>query len=352
MTSETQLSNGVRREITAVPTLSTKNNGAKSKFKPSVSDHAHSLCEFGLSDRSLKELEELPLKIQNWSRRLRSLQQFPAFRTTFGKSNQQRLKNMEWLAGFHQRPILEPKGFALYAHPNHASKQAATLYRSARKHHKRLDQKLALHRQYIDIDALPDFAHTLEVLDIVTGVYKTMPFSSKRRNAQEIIANALIETDSIKNPKLLNKLRALRALFGEMAEFRSSAVYKEFLGPSFMGCNTNWADMKAFIKFSQAITYSCADPNLGRQLLQNWESRQKCFLATGKKTASVINEMHKLAKLTGLILQTRTKNPRLSTILKNAAIAESNIREHLNFLTSEVNDNTLTPKTIIQMNLG
>lgn len=352
MTSETNISNGVRREITAVPTLSAKNKRIKSKPNSSVSDHAHSLCEFGLSDRSLKELEELPLKIQNWSRRLRSLQQYPALRTTFGKNNQQRLKNMEWLAGFYQRPLIEPKGFALYAYPHHASRQAATLYRSAKKHHKRLDQKLAQHGQYIDIDALPEFSHTLEILDIVTGAHKTMPFSGKRRDAQETISNAILERCSLKNPELLNKLRALRSVFSEMSEFRSSAVYKEFLGPSFLGYNTNWADMKDFIKYSQAISYSCADPNLGRQLIQNWPSHQKDFKAAGQKTASVIKEMHKLAKLTGLILQTRTKNPRLSTILKNAAIAESNIREHLNFLSSEVNDNTLTPKTIIQMNLG
>ncbi len=352
MTSETNSPNGISSDASAVPTLSVGHNGKKTGISISVNEHAHSLCQFGLSDRSLKELEELPLKIQNWSRRLRSLQQFSAFRKTFGKNDQQRLKNMEWIAGFYQRPILEPKGFALYAHANHASRQATTLYRSARKHHKRIEQKLVPHREYIDIDALPEFSRTLKMLDIITGEQKSLPFSRARRDARETLSDAMLEATSLKSRETLTKLRDLRKLFVEMTEFRNSAVYREFLGPSFKGYHTNWADLKIFIKFSQAISYSCADQNLGRQLLQNWESKRRNFLATSKKTASVINEMHKLAKLTGLILQTRTKNPRLNTILKNAAIAESEIRQHLNFLSSEVNDNTLTPKTIIQMNLG
>ncbi|MCB1755228.1 MAG: hypothetical protein KDJ38_06885 [Gammaproteobacteria bacterium] len=318
----------------------------------SIEDHARSLCRFGLSARSLADLEQLPLAIQNWSRRIRSLQRYNSYQKTFGDRPSHCLKNIEWLAAFQENPIPEPAGFPLFAHPQHASPEVGKIFRTARQHARKIAKKLKPHEDYIDFAALPEHYATLGHLRAITGRLGKNPFSSRRRHAKSLLANALFAGEKIGSDEVKKNLNDLCDIYEEMEKFRNVSVYKRILGPGFKGYHTRWDHLKAYIKFSRAIRYTCKDNQSALNLIENWDRQREDFFAAAQKAASVHRELDKLARLTMLLVDNKDSNPRIETILRNATIAESEIRQHLAVLASEVDDNTLTPATIVQMQLN
>ncbi len=318
----------------------------------STADHALSLCRFGLSERSLGDLEQLPHKIQNWSRRIRSLQSFPSYKALFSDKSHQTLQSLQWLAGFYERPLVEPDRFSLLAHPEHCLSETPALFRAAKKHASDIQQRLSQHSDYLDFNALPTAAVTLQNLRVLTGRQYCLPFSRRKREARYNIDFALYEGETLSSHRVKRRLNELYDLYEEMLNFSDNTLYKRHLGPQFKGVTTHWDELKSYVKFSQALSFACGDDQAAVQLVRNWESLGGEFETASKKAASVRKDLDKLARLTTLFTGEPDTDPTLDRILGHARIARTDIEQHLAILSMEVTDNTLTPKTIVQMRLG
>ncbi len=329
------------------------NKCQKSDNTLSTYDHAESLCRFGLSERTLADLEKLPLRIQNWSRRIQSLNRYPAFQRLYGNTSSPGLQNIEWLASFSERPILEPSGFSLYAHTLHTSSGINKVYKKAKRRAHKFKTRMSSLDHYIDIDALPADIITLNCLQIVIGKQKSLPFSAKRRHARQTIDAALYEGHYINSDEVRDYLSDLCELYEDMVIFSQRDSLKRLLGPGFRGTRTSWTELKSYIKFSRAIRFASTSRAQACTLIENWSELGDDFRLASKKAASVHQELNKLARLnSGFLHATDSDNPDVETILQHAEIAETQIRQHLDFLSSEVDDNTLTPKTIVEMHIA
>ena len=273
------------------PSNFLRKNDSNNKFMDinlSVVDHAQSLCRFGLSERSLFELEQMPAKIQNWSRRIQSLEQYPAYRRIFGQRNQS-LKSVQWLASFYERPLKEPSGYCLFAYEPHASKEVNSVYRAAKTHAKKLKTKLAVHTHYIDIDYFMQTQPILKHLLILNRQKGKVTHSKQNRRARIAIKDALRDGISIHNARTRQNLTELYLLSEEIENFRSVSIYQKLLGTGFNGILTQWDELKAYIRFSQAIRYACESNQLSRILIRNWEQKREDFLSASKKAKAKIS---------------------------------------------------------------
>ena len=345
--------NGKTSDSSSIP-LSPQTKQRQLNDNPlTMSDHAESLCRFGLSERSLAELEQLPVRIQNWSQRVQSLQDYPPFQRIYAKHGSPCLSNVQWLASFQQRPIHQPSGFSLFAHTLHASSGVNKVYKKAKRRAQKLEKTFAELDHYLDNDKLPDERSLLASLQLLTGHTRTLPFSARKRKARRVINEALFEGQRIGSDEVKAYLQELQQTLTDRISFAERSSLRRTLGPEFRGCQTSWSELRQYIRFSQAIRFASVNQAQAIELIENWSERADDFFLATRKAASIHSSLDRLIKLSGNYLDLQSyDDPSIDNILQQSSLAESQIRQHLEFLSLEVDDNTLTPKTIVEMQIA
>lgn len=316
-----------------------------------LADHARHLCHFGLSDRSLQELTKLPVKIDNWTRRIRSLLQYKPYRRLFDGQSDTPISAIQWLAEFHHKPIPVPRGYALYAHAAHAESGTPAVYRAAQRQAATFESRLNKYGDFINIAALPEARQTIHILQSHLHPASRLPFAAERRAAAQALRRAVYEPGQLHADFSRKRLHNLLTDLKQILAFSDNTLYTTKLGPAFRGLQTDWLELKQFIKFSQAIRFACPTPQYAVRLISNWEHNQADLIAASKKASAVLQELQKLSRLHKQLEHSGDEDPLLPDLLQTASTAQSSINEHLQQLATQVNDDTLTPERIIAMQL-
>ena len=313
-----------------------------------ITDHARSLCRLGLSARPLGDLQRLPVKVRRWSEHVEEFLKNDAIGRVFGADHEPTLDTTSWLASFVIEPRHEPSGFSLFAHAPLSEKRVLNIYRAARQESKKLTRDVRAHDKTINSSYLPDFYTTLEALRAFNAGGMGL-FSSKRRQAKEIIKGALrSRAAALGSDETKATLAQLTATYETMEQFRQNPLYRQHLGSGFRGCQTNWTELKQHLLYSQAVRHTCRDTNEATQLLGDWHARRHDFKAVCDAAAAIQSEAAKLAKLCSVSENERTAVS-LQELLSRSQNAEISIRKHIEFLTQELHDDTLTPAVILKL---
>ncbi|MDO6459806.1 hypothetical protein Q4485_03790 [Granulosicoccaceae sp. 1_MG-2023] len=311
-----------------------------------ITGHARSLCRLGLSARPLSELQRLPAKIRRWTLQLEQLRNAGQFAELYGNAHEPTLDTLFWLASFELEPRLEPSGFSLFAHAPLSEKRVLNIYRAARQESKKLKRRILDHDDVINSSYLPDFYSTLQALrDYRDGG----PLSRKHRRAKKIIKDAMrAAAPALGSNAMQQALSALTETYEAMDSFRNNALYRERLGDGFRGCQTNWAELKQHLLYSQAVRHTCHSAEEAEALLNDWHTRRHSFKALCEAAAQIHSDTVKLAKLCGISDEERGKLS-LSELLARSETAEISIRKHIEQLSTELHDDTLTPAVILKL---
>ena len=313
-----------------------------------ISDHARSLCRLGLSARPLGDLQRLPVKIRRWSEHVESFLAMEELSQVYGATHEPTLDTMSWLASFQLEPRHEPSGFSLFAHAPLGEKRVLNIYRAARQESKKLTREVLAHDKSINSSYLPDFYTTLEALRALNSSAFGL-LSRKRRQAKEIIKSAMrSRAAALGSDEMKATLASLTQTYEAMEQFRQNPLYRQHLGSGFRGCQTNWAELKQHLLYSQAVRHTCRNGQEANALLGDWHARRLNFKTLCEAAAPLHGEAAKLAKLCALSDTERAELP-LQALLTRSQTAEINIRKHIEYLSEELHDDTLTPGIILKL---
>ncbi len=340
------------REVTVVPKLT---NLANTKLKHlseknrSILARAHSFDNLNLGRYSLTEIQTLTNSIERWMENVNSLLQQDAFQN-LSKQQHLSLKNIKYLASFSLKPRDPPSSYKLFSHRAHGYSEAPKVFSLAKSRANEFASRMQEHSDYLDLDTFPCTQTNYQLLSVVTGRTSSTLFSLKRRRAWEKIKQASISTQSIRDKKIRSQLEKLYALYGQMLGYNENKIYRNILGPGFIGISSDWNEIKVQIRFSQAINKTCPTRSLTSRLIKNWETESISFLKASKKAASVLADIYKLNKLPMLGLKKNNNQQQsiLEVLTENATVVIDTINQNLEVISDGYSDKQQTPKSIIE----
>jgi len=328
----------------ATPSINQRQNS--DNLEPQQA-HAHALCRLGLSEYTLAELEALPARIERWSNALRPLSVDSDIQTLYAGHATPSVQQLQWLASFHDKRTPEPEGFGLFAYDLHTSTRVNRIFRKARKKAYTYQKRLQALGQYIDLNELPDAVTTVSYIDKVSGKVRSLPFSAAKRKAVAALRTSLRPGYKLDDPRVRQNLTDIRALLADVIAFSERPSVCKMLGPAFKGIDTDWHQLKAYIRFSQAIRYAAASREHALQLIEQWSEQRKGFLNASGKIAPLRRSLAQLERLHTLgSTGQQQANASLEAVLAHAQDTAPLIQQHLAALVPDIPDDTLTLRHI------
>lgn len=249
--------------------------------------------DIGFGSKSISDIRQYIIAAHRWTNGLNAFLHDNST-SVFYPAGVSSLQLIHRLATLHDKRIHPPRRFLSNAWGAHVKRRTQSIWRTAKAECDALEDRIRIHKRWIDIDSIPLNERTLAQVRQLTAAGRMAP---GRRQATVWLNRYLNKKLRTGDSVVQQGLIALQSDLESILKFRQHVLYSRSLGPAFRGLDTHWNELHKIIGYSQSLHDVLNDPEVAARIVDHWDTQAEPLYRLSRKASAVSRRIRKLTRL-------------------------------------------------------